>query len=456
MVEKNKVYEIQIIDLGHSGEGIGKVDGFTVFVEGGLPGDVIKVKTTVVKKNYATGKLLEMITPSNSRVEPTCAIAHKCGGCQIMHMDYQAQLDIKTSRVEETLKRIGKIDAKVLPTLGMDNPYWYRNKAQFPVGMTAGKAILGFYEKGSHNIVDTGYCHIQHPVNEKIVALMKDFIQKYKISVYDEKTKKGLIRHVVTKVGYQTGEVMVVVITNGKELPHQEQLIKLLKDNIEGLESIVQNINTQNTNVIFGRESITIYGRDHIVDYIGDLKFNISARSFFQVNPLQTKVLYEKALEYAQLKGEESVFDIYCGIGTISLFLAQKAKKVYGVEVVEAAIDDAKKNAEINGMTNTEFYVGEAEKVVPELYKQGIKADVVVVDPPRKGCDEAVLDTIVSMAPERIVYVSCNPATLARDLAYLNDRGYKAEEVQPVDMFPHTSHVETVVLMSRVEVNTMF
>lgn len=449
MLEKNKKYEVEIMDLGHSGEGIGKVDGFTVFVEGGLPGDRVLIKATTVKKSYGIGKLLKVLEPSPHRIQPPCAIAHRCGGCQVMHMDYQAQLDIKRSRVEENLKRIGKIDAKVLPTLGMENPYEYRNKAQFPVGMTEGKAIMGFYEKGSHSIVDTQYCHIQHPINEKIVKLIKEYIERYQITVYDENTKKGLIRHIVTKVGYQTGEIMVVVITNGKSLPHQQELISLLKDNVEGLESIVQNINDKNTNVIFGKETITLYGRDHIVDYIGDLKFNISAQSFFQVNPMQTKVLYEKALDYAQLTGEETVFDIYCGIGTISLFLAQKATKVYGVEVVEAAILDAKKNAEINEMTNTEFYVGEAEKVVPELYKKGIKADVVVVDPPRKGCEEVVLDTIVNMAPKRVVYVSCNPATLARDLAYLQDKGYGTVEVQPVDMFPHTAHVETVVLITR-------
>ncbi len=451
MLDKNKVYELEIIDLGHSGEGIGKVNGFTVFVEGGIPGDLLKVKTNIVKKSYAVGVLLEIITPSPHRIQPICGISHRCGGCQIMHMEYQAQLDFKTVRVEETLKRIGKIDTKVLPTLGMENPYEYRNKAQFPVGLMSGKAVMGFYEKGSHTIVNTEYCHIQHPINEKIVKLIKEYIHQHKVSVYDEKTNMGLIRHIVTKVGYQTGEVMVVVVTNGKKLPHHQEMIQLLKENIEGLQSVVQNINEKNTNVIFGKETITLYGRDYIVDYIGNLKFNISAQSFFQVNPMQTKVLYEKALEYADLKGDETVFDIYCGIGTISLFLAQKAKKVYGVEVVEAAILDAKENADINGMSNTEFYVGEAEMVVPELYKKGIKADVVVVDPPRKGCEETVLDTIVSMAPDRVVYVSCNPATLARDLAYLQEKGYKAGSVQPVDMFPHTGHVECCVRLYKEE-----
>ena len=451
MVESNKVYEIKIDDMGHSGEGVGKIEGFTVFVEGGLPEDVLKIKIIQVKKTYAIGKLMEVISPAPGRISAPCPIAHRCGGCQIMHMDYGVQLKTKQRRVEETIRRIGKLDTVIHPTLGMENPYEYRNKAQFPVGMMEGKAILGFYEKGSHQIVDTPYCHIQHPINVDIVNVLKDYIIKYGVSVYDEKSGKGLIRHLVTKVGYTTGEVMVVLITNGRNLPHQQELIELLKNNVQGIKSIIQNVNERNTNVIFGRETITLYGSDKIVDYIGDLKFNISAQSFFQVNPTQTKVLYEKALEYADLKGEETVFDIYCGIGTISLFLAQKAKKVYGVEVVEEAIKDAKENAALNSLTNTEFYVGEAEVVVPKLYDKGIRAEVVVVDPPRKGCETIVLDTIANMNPDRIVYVSCNPATLARDLAYLEEKGYRTVEVQPVDMFPHTAHVETVVLMSRVD-----
>ncbi|KAB3536315.1 23S rRNA (uracil(1939)-C(5))-methyltransferase RlmD [Alkaliphilus pronyensis] len=449
MIEKNKLYQLEIIDIGHSGEGIGRVDGFTIFVDGGIPGDLVEIKTVIVKKSYAVGRLLKVLSPSSNRTNPICSIADECGGCQIMHMDYQAQLDIKRNRVEETLKRIGKVDIHVNATLGMENPYQYRNKAQFPVGIINGKAIMGFYKKGSHQIVDTEACHIQHPINETVVKAIKEFINKYNISVYDEKTRKGLIRHVVTKVGYQTGEVMVVIITNGRELPHKESLVKLLKENVKGLRAVVQNINDKNTNVIFGKETITLFGKDTIEDYIGELKFKISAKSFFQVNPIQTKVLYEKALEYADLKGVETVFDIYCGIGTISLFLAQRAKKVIGVEVLEAAIENAIANAEINNISNAEFYTGEAEEIVPKLYAEDIKADVVVVDPPRKGCEKAVLDTIVNMEPKRVVYVSCNPATLARDIAYLHERGYIAVEVQPVDMFPHTGHVETVVKLQR-------
>ncbi|MDR5660030.1 23S rRNA (uracil(1939)-C(5))-methyltransferase RlmD [Serpentinicella sp. ANB-PHB4] len=447
MLELNKQYELTVEDLGHSGEGVGKIDGFTVFVEGGLPGDQLLVKIATLKKKYAIGQIVKIINPSTTRIEPACPKASICGGCQIMHMNYQGQLDIKTKRVEQTLSRIGKIETKVHPTLGMENPYEYRNKAQFPIGIQAGKAILGFYKKGSHDIVDTDYCHIQSPINTTVTEVIKDYIEKNNVTVYNEKTKKGLLRHVVTKVGFTTGEVMVVLITNEKSLPNKEALVEALVKKVEGLKSIVHNINDKNTNVIFGKESNTIYGEDKIVDYIGDLKFNISAHSFYQVNPVQTKVLYEKALEYADLNGEENVFDIYCGIGTISLFLAKKAKKVYGVEVVNAAIEDAKENARINNIDNAEFFVGKAEEVVPKLYKQNKTADVVVVDPPRKGCEETVLETIVNMAPNKIVYVSCNPSTLARDLAYLEEKGYKTVEVQPVDMFPHTAHVEAVTLL---------
>lgn len=449
MLEKNRKYEIAIVDLGHSGEGIGKIDGFTVFVEGGIPGDRLRIQMTTVKKNYGIGQLLEIVEPSPYRIEAPCAIAHRCGGCQIMHMDYQAQLESKRGRVTENLKRIGKIEAKVLPTLGMEKPYEYRNKAQFPVGIMNGKAIMGFYEKGSHDIVDTQYCHIQHPINTAIVEAVKAFIQDYHISIYDEKTGRGLIRHLVTKVGYITGEIMVVMVTNGRVIPHQEKLIEALKGKVKGLKSVVQNINEKNTNVIFGRETVTLHGQDTIEDYIGSLKFKISAQSFFQVNPLQTKVLYDKAMEYAGLEGQETVFDIYCGIGTISLFLAQKAKKVYGVEVVEAAIEDARENARLNQLNNTEFYAGTAEVIIPRLYQKGVRADVVVVDPPRKGCEPVVLDTIANMNPKKIVYVSCNPATLARDVAILEEKGYKTVEVQPVDMFPHTMHVESIILLQK-------
>jgi len=453
MVEMNQQYQIEIVDLGHSGEGIGRIDGFTVFVEGGLPGDQLLVKITTLKKNYAIGTLLKIVTPSEYRIEAPCSLADRCGGCQLMHMSYPGQLQIKGRQVEETLRRIGKITGVVHPVLGMDEPYEYRNKAQFPLGMDKGQVVMGFYQKGSHIIVDTPYCMIQHPVNKEIAKVIKEFIVNYGITIYNEKTGKGLLRHLVTRVGYSTDEVMAVLVVNGKALPHSQELIQQLKAQVPNLKSVVLNVNEKNTNVIMGRETTTLYGSDTIEDTIGNcnLKFKISAQSFFQVNPQQTQVLYQKALDYAGLSGEETVFDIYCGIGTISLFLAQKAKKVYGIEIVEAAIEDAKENARINGIGNAEFHAGAAEKVVPVLYDQGYRADVVVVDPPRKGCEPIVLETIAYMEPKRIVYVSCNPATLARDLAILEGMGYRTVEVQPVDMFPWTAHVETVVLLSRVD-----
>lgn len=451
MIEKNKVYDIEIEDLGSSGEGVGKIDGFTVFVPQAIPGDRVKVRIKTLKKRYGIGEVLEIIQPSKDRVKPRCSLFGKCGGCQLMHMEYQAQLDMKRNKVEQALNRIGKIEAQVNPTIGMEDPYAYRNKGQFPVGIRNGRAIIGPYEMGSHNIVDTNYCHIQAPITEKITEIIKKYIDDYRIEVYDEVKRRGLIRNIIIRVGFATGDVMVVLVTNGRKLPYKDELIKMLKDNIPDLKSVVQNINTRNTNVVLGRETILLYGEDRIVDHIGELKFNISATSFYQVNSIQTQVLYNKALEYADLNGDELVFDIYCGIGTISLFLAQKAKEVHGIEIVGAAIEDARVNAQINNIDNAKFHLGNAEEIVPQLYKEGLHADVVVVDPPRRGCEESVLETMVNMAPEKIVYVSCNPATLARDLAYLVEGGYRVVEVQPVDMFPQTVHVECVIEIQKVQ-----
>ncbi|WZL72084.1 23S rRNA (uracil(1939)-C(5))-methyltransferase RlmD [Clostridiaceae bacterium 35-E11] len=450
MMKKGKIYPVKIEDIGHKGEGIGRVEGFTVFVDGGVPGDELEVRIETVKKNYAIGQMIKINLPSKDRIKPICPIAEVCGGCQIQHIDYQAQLQLKADKVKANILRIGKLnDVIVHETIGMAQPYQYRNKAQFPVGIIDGKAIVGFYKKGTHEIVNMNSCHIQHEVNDKIVNAIKKYIDNYQIATYDEATGKGLIRHIITKVGFATKEIMVVIVTNDGTLPHKEVLIDLLVEEVPSISSVVQNINTKKSNRILGKECVTLYGKDVIIDKIGDLKFNISPLSFFQVNPMQTKVLYEKALEYADLTGSENVYDIYCGIGTISLFLAKKAKRVYGIEIVEAAIEDAKENARINHIQNTEFFAGPAEDVVPKLYAKGVKADVVVIDPPRKGCDEKVLDTIVKMQPQRVVYVSCNPSTLARDLKYLDERGYKTVEVQPVDMFPHTAHVETVVRLQR-------
>ena len=451
MLSKNKEYIVDIVDIGQGGVGIGKYEGFTVFVDGGLIQDKIKVKITKSKKNYAVGDIVEIIEKSPFRVERKCSESlRQCGGCQIQELDYQKQLDVKTNEVKQVISRIGKLDDVVIhDTLGMEHPFRYRNKAQFPIQKKDNMPVIGFYKKKSHDLISTDECIIQHEVNDKIIKIIKTYIRAYNVSIYDEKTHKGLLRHLVTKVGFTTGEVMIVLVANGKKLPYLKELASVLKENIPGFKTLVVNVNTQKTNVILGKENIVAYGDGMIRDYIGELVFEISPLSFFQVNPLQTEVLYNKALEYANLGENDTVFDIYCGIGTISLFLAQKAKKVYGIEIVEDAIKDAKRNAKINNMDNVEFYVGKAEEVVPKMYKEGKRANVVVVDPPRKGCDEKVLDTIVSMEPDRVVYVSCNPSTLARDLAYLNERGYKCHEIQPVDMFPHSVHVENVAWLSK-------
>ena len=445
MLSKDKEYVVDIVDIGQGGVGVGKYDGFTVFVDGGLINDKLKVKINKSKKNYAVGDIVEIIEASPFRVKRKCSDSLKqCGGCQIQELDYQKQLDIKTNEVKQVISRIGKLeDVIVHETLGMEDPIRYRNKAQFPIQKVNGSPVIGFYKKKSHDIIPTDECIIQHEINDKIIKIIKTYINAYKVSVYDEKTHTGVLRHLVTKVGFTTNEVMVVLVANGNKLPNLNELASVLKENIPGFKTLVVNVNKAKTNVILGRENIVVYGDGKINDYIGDLVFEISPLSFFQVNPLQTEVLYNKALEYADLQENDTVFDIYCGIGTISLFLAQKAKKVYGIEIVEDAIKDAKINAHLNKLDNTEFYAGKAEEVVPKMYKDGKKANVVVVDPPRKGCDEKVLDTIVSMEPDKVVYVSCNPSTLARDLAYLDERGYKCVEVQPVDMFPHTMHVES-------------
>ena len=445
MLSKNKEYVVDIVDIGQGGVGIGKYEGFTVFVEGGLIQDKVKVRINKSKKNYAVGDIVKIIEKSPFRVERICSDDLKeCGGCQIQELDYNKQLELKTNEVKQVISRIGKLEnVEIHETIGMKNPCRYRNKAQFPIQNINGETAIGFYKKKSHDVIPTDMCVIQHDINDKIIKIIKTYIQAYNVSLYNETTHTGVLRHLVTKVGFTTNEVMVVLVANGTNLPHLNELASVLKENIPGFKTLVLNINKAKTNVILGKENKVIYGNGKINDYIGDLVFEISPLSFFQVNPIQTEVLYNKALEYAELKENDTVFDIYCGIGTISLFLAQKATKVYGIEIIEDAIKDAKINAKLNKLDNVEFYVGKAEEVVPKMYSEGKTANVVVVDPPRKGCDEKVLDTIVSMKPDRVVYVSCNPSTLARDLAYLNERGYKCVEIQPVDMFPHTMHVES-------------
>ena len=444
MLSKNKEYVVDIVDIGQGGVGIGKYEGFTVFVEGGLIQDKVKVRINKSKKNYAVGDIVEIIEKSPFRVDRICSDDLKdCGGCQIQELDYNKQLELKTNEVKQVISRIGKLEnVEIHETIGMQSPCRYRNKAQFPIQNINGSTAIGFYKKKSHDVIPTDMCVIQHDINDKIIKIIKTYIQAYNVSIYNETTHTGVLRHLVTKVGFTTNEVMVVLVANGTNLPHLNELASVLKENILGFKTLVLNVNKAKTNVILGKENKVIYGNGKINDYIGDLVFEISPLSFFQVNPVQTEVLYNKALEYAELKENDTVFDIYCGIGSISLFLAQKATKVYGIEIVEDAIKDAKINAKLNNLNNVEFYVGKAEEVVPKMYSEGKTANVVVVDHNRKGCDEKVLDTIVSMKPDRVVYVSCNPSTLARDLAYLDERGYKCVEIQPVDMFPHTMHVE--------------
>ena len=450
-VTLHQQYEIAIRSLGHSGEGVGSKDDFTVFVPGALVGEVVLAKITLVKKNYAVGSLVRVIAPSEERVEPICPIYETCGGCQLQHLSYDGQLIAKRQQVVDALQRIGKQTAlTVHPTLGASSPWLYRNKMQFPVGEKKGRTVIGCYAKGSHDIIATENCHIQMDANNHIVQAASKILTEMKIPAYREKDDRGVVRHIIGRVG-AGGQAMAVIVTKTKTLPKAEEFVARLRGEVPALVSIMHNINPKRTNVILGQETHCLWGQKTIQDGIGKLMFDISAQSFFQVHTAQADVLYQKALAYADLNGNETVIDAYCGTGTISLFLAQKAKKVYGIEIVAPAIRDAKKNAEANRITNAEFLVGDAVEVMPRLYEQGVRADVVVVDPPRSGCDPIVLETFARMNPERIVYVSCNPASLARDIAVLNELGYRAEEVQPVDMFPQTSHVESVALLRRAE-----
>lgn len=449
-VEKNNDYEIEITSMGHNGEGVGKIEGFTVFVPDGIVGETITTKIVKVEKNYSIGKILSILKPSENRVEPICKIYKKCGGCNVQHINYEGQLSFKRQRVQDAVTRIGKLEnITVKEVLGMDNPYRYRNKVQLPIGDLNGETLVGFYAPRSHEIIDMETCYIQDEVADKVVKLLRQWIKKYKIEIYNEQTGTGVIRHIMIRRAFKTGELMIVLVTNTLEFNYKQEFVDLILNNVDKVSSIIQNVNRKNTNIVLGDLCKTIWGKDTITDYIGEFKFNISPQSFFQVNPIQTEILYKKALEFANLDGTQTVFDAYCGAGTISLFLAQGAKKVYGVEIVPEAIANAIENADNNNITNAEFIVGEAEKVIPDLIEKGIKADVVVVDPPRKGCDPELLNAIAKMSPPRIVYVSCDPGTLARDLGILKELGYTTKEIQPVDMFPQTAHVETVVLLNR-------
>ncbi len=454
MVEKDKEYIFNIEALGYEGEGIAKIEGYPVFIPGALIGEKVKVIITKVKKNFAYGNLLEILEESDKRRIPDCRSYNVCGGCTAQHLSYEEQLDFKFSRVKDCIRKIGGLDDSIVKyPIGMENVYRYRNKVQFPVGMVNGKLSIGFFSEKSHEIIDMDTCLLQDEESEQIIAIIRKWMNDYSImpAKNDGKFfKKGLIRHIVVRKAFNTNEIMVILVTTNKEIPYIEKLIETLNSKNCAIRSIVQNINDKDTNLVMGEKCITLWGADYICDYIGKYKFNISPLSFFQVNPVQTEVLYNKALEYADLNGDEVVFDAYCGTGTISLFLSQKAKMVYGVEIISQAIDNAKVNAEINNVKNAQFYVGKSEEIIPQLIKDGIIPDVIVVDPPRKGCDSKLLDALGKAKPRRIVYVSCDPSTLARDLKYLESHGYKTQEIQPVDMFPMTKHIENVAFLTKL------
>ena len=476
----------EIVGLTHDGEGVGRVDGFTLFVHGALPSERVRAEVVSVGKSFGRARMVELLTASAERREPPCPIYETCGGCQLQHLDYAAQLRWKWQHVADCLVRIGKLTVAgqegdspknvserdtcgegrvgtsahfhlahnsitVHPVLGMADPWRYRNKAQVPVGSGATGLVGGFFEEGSHDIVDMDACLIQQEENEQTVRAVKETARTLAISAYDRATGRGLLRHVVVRHARKTGQRMVALVTNGRDIPHEVEWVRLIREQVPGLSSIVQNVNTARTSAVFGELTRTLWGEDFIYDEIDGIRFAISARSFFQVNPVQTEKLYRQAVAYAGLTGEETVIDAYCGIGTITLFLARHARRVYGVETVPEAIEDARRNARLNRIANAEFAVGRAEDVLPRWQRAGVSPDVIVVDPPRKGCDPALIATMLELRPARIVYVSCNPATLARDLRLLEDGGYRTAEVQPVDMFPHTGHVECVVLMSRTK-----
>lgn len=491
-MKKNDIFELEITDMGTDGEGIGHYDGMTFFVKDALIGDVITARATKLKKNYGYARVEEIKTPSTFRVEPQCELHKRCGGCQIQALSYEKQLEFKNNKVRNNLMRIGgfseaKLDSKMQPPVGADNPYRYRNKAQFPVGYDRdGNIVTGFYASRSHNIIPVEDCRLGVPQNKEILDIIKEWMNECGITPYDENTQKGLVRHVLIRYGFTSKQIMVCLVINGDSLEEKRRggnaadILCERLSKIDGMTSISYNINKENTNVILGKKTVCIWGRPYIEDTIHLLSYpdftpqgtgityQISPQSFYQVNPKQTEKLYSTALAFAGLTGNENVWDLYCGIGTISLFLSQKAKQVYGVEIVPQAIEDAKNNAKLNGITNAQFFVGKAEEVLPQFYENAkktekitddtastgrtdmLRPDVIVVDPPRKGCDEKCLDTMLAMSPERIVYVSCDSATLARDLKILCEEKYELMKWQAFDQFSHTTHVESICLLERV------
>ncbi|KXS41053.1 23S rRNA (uracil(1939)-C(5))-methyltransferase RlmD [Candidatus Frackibacter sp. WG13] len=437
---------IELENLAYGGDVVGRKEGFAIFVPQGVPGERVKIRVTKVKKNYARGEIIDIVKAAPERVTEQCEVSNDCGGCQLQHIDYAAQLEYKEEIVKDAIERIGNLEGiEVNPVIGMDNPYFYRNKAQFPLGIKEEEVVAGFYAAGSHQIIETQECLIQHQLINRIVRKTLNLINEYEISIYDEEKHSGILRHLIVRVGVCTNQAMLVFVTKDEELPYQEELSQQLMEEIPELISIHQNINFRKTNIILGDKTILLAGQDKIIDYIGKIRYKISPESFFQVNTLQANKLYAQVLRAADLNGEERVIDAYCGIGSISLYLAQAAKKVYGIEVVPQAIADARDNAKLNGINNCDFQVGKVREVLPQMEQDGLYPEVIVVDPPRKGCHEEVLKTFLDLKPDKIIYVSCNPSSLARDLKILTAADYEVAEVQPVDMFPQTYHIETVV-----------
>lgn len=443
MIQKNQDFEVEILDNGMDGEGIAKIDGYTTFIKGAIKGEKAKIKMVKVNRDYGFGKLVEVITKSQSREKPICPQFQRCGGCSLQHMSYEAQLELKENLVHNTLKKALGREVAVEPIIGMGNPYHYRNKAQYPV--REGK--IGFYADRSHEVIENTVCYIQEETTDALAKRAFTLLMEAHNTCYQEETKKGNIRHIMVRIGKNTGEIMLVIVTKGEEIRQKETIIRTLTKEFPNLISIIQNINPEDTNIILGKECKTLFGEEYIVDQLGNYHFKISPLSFYQVNPVQTEILYQTAKELAELQPTDVVYDLYCGIGTISIFIADDVQKVYGIEIVEEAIEDAKINAKINEIQNVQFYAGAVEELIPEMSRKGMIADVVFVDPPRKGCEETVLQTIVDMEPKKMVYISCNPATLGRDLRYLTDKGFQLQTVQPVDMFPMTGHVECIAVL---------
>ena len=447
-VEKNKEYIVEIIDNGYEGEGIAKIEGFTIFIPNSIKGEKVKILIVKVLKSHAFGKIIEILKKSPNRVETDCTTYKRCGGCDLRHIKYEETLKMKQNAVQSLVSKTLKTKIEVQNTLGMEKPYNYRNKAQYPVGMDKeGKPVIGVFANRTHEIIPIKECLIQNKKSQELAKFILNFIIENKISIYDEKTLKGLIRHIVTKIGIRTNEIMCIIVINGKTIPKEKELVSKITEKFPEVKTIVKNINMKNTNVIMGKENINLYGDGYIKDKLGEYTFKISPHSFYQVNPIQAEKLYNLAVESAKISKNDTVFDLYCGIGTISLFIAKYAKKVIGIEIVEEAVADAKENAKINGVENAEFIAGDVEVILDKLINaDGIIPDIIMVDPPRKGLDNKSIENILKIAPKKVIYISCNPATLVRDLSKLEEK-YEIDMIKPVDLFPFSKHCEVLTTL---------